>query len=110
MITREMLRLGLERGLVKLIVDPIMESGTVCQIGDNWFYFGGVTAEDMGPYAYKNAISVVDIVNKIFEVLVSFHMDEEFFDEYCYYDTFLSEHLLCKRKHEKSNWPKSELW
>lgn len=92
MITREMLRLGLERGLVKLIVDPNMESGTVCQIGDNWFYFGGTTAEDMGPHEYRNTIPVDEIVNEIFEVLVSFHMDEGFYDEYRYYDAFLTEH------------------
>lgn len=79
MITREMLRLGLERGLVKLIVDPNMESGTVCQIGDNWFYFGGATAEEMGPHEYKNTIPIDDIINEIFEVLVSFHMDEGFY-------------------------------
>lgn len=103
MITREMIRLGLERGLVKLIVDPNMESGTVCQIGDNWFYFGGATAEEMGPYEYKKSIPVEDIVNEIFEVLVSFHMDEGFYDEYRYYDAFLTEHLSCNREHDKGS-------
>lgn len=103
MITREMIRLGLEGGLVKLIVDPNMESGTVCQIGDNWFYFGGATAEEIGPYEYRRCIPTEDIVNEIFETLVSFHVDEGLCDEYRYYDAFLTEHLLCNREHDKGS-------
>ena len=49
MITKEKIKAGLHEGAVRLITDPNMESGTVCQIGELWFYFGGETAEDMTP-------------------------------------------------------------
>lgn len=49
MITKEKISAGLKERLVTLEVDPNMGSGTVCRIGDWWFYFGGETAEEMNP-------------------------------------------------------------
>ena len=37
MITKEKISDGLDIGTVYLAVDPNMESGTVCFIGDLWF-------------------------------------------------------------------------
>lgn len=88
---------------MKLAVDPNAKSGTVCQIGDNWFYFGGATAAELGPEEYKKNVPVEDILNEIYEVLACFRVDECFCDEYDYYDAYLSEHLLCSRKHDKGN-------
>jgi len=45
LITLDIVRAGYEEGHIKLIESPHRD-GIVCQIGDNWFYFGGQTAED----------------------------------------------------------------
>ena len=45
-ITKDMIKRGYEQGLIKLVIEPNMKSEVVCQIGDNWFYFGGITAEE----------------------------------------------------------------
>ena len=49
MITLDMVEESIRNGKIRLVTDPNMERGTVCQIGDFWFYFGGETAEEMGP-------------------------------------------------------------
>lgn len=94
MITKDRVFLGIERGVIKLVVDPNMESGTVCQIGDNWFYFGGLTAEELSPEEYVKNVPKEDIVREIYEVLEDFRKDEgDLSDEYGYYDAVLSEAL-----------------
>lgn len=91
MITEKSIQEGLRKGYIKLIIDPNMESGTVCQIGDNWFYFGGMTAEDMSPEEFSHCIPEGDIVREIYETLDDFPKHEEYQDEYAYYDAFLAE-------------------
>lgn len=92
MITKEQIKIGLDSGVVKLVVDP-MEHGTVCQIGENWFYFGGLTAEEMSPDEYRRDIPQETIVDEIFSVLNDFRERPEFIDEYRYYDAMLSESI-----------------
>lgn len=52
MITEDMVRSGIREHLITFIVDHNMGSGTVCSIGDSWFYFGGQEAEDAAPEEY----------------------------------------------------------
>lgn len=87
-ITREKIKSGLRKGVVRLITDPNMESGTVCQIGELWFYFGGETAEDMTPEEYMKCVPIDDITNEIFDTLDSFKKNC-FEDEYEYYEEAL---------------------
>ena len=56
MITKEKISAGLKERLVTLEVDPNMGSGTVCRIGDWWFYFGGETAEEMNPDKFLKCV------------------------------------------------------
>lgn len=90
MITKHKILSGINEHLVSFVVDPNMEYGTVCQIGDSWFYFGGVTAEEMSPEEYLSNIPIEDIVQEIFDVLDDFRKDEELKDEYDYYDVVLT--------------------
>lgn len=94
MITREMIKAGYEAGLVNLICSP-HDDDVVCAIGNNWFYFGGPTAEEFPSVEeYKNAIPTDDIVSEIFSVLEEDFKDSpEFNDEYLYYESFLRERL-----------------
>ena len=49
MITRELITQGINKGFVRFILDPNLNTGTVCQIGESWFYFGGTDAESEMP-------------------------------------------------------------
>ncbi len=93
MITKNLIRDGIRAKLVQFVVDPNLESGTVCQIGDSWFYFGGLTAEELSPDEYVAEVPEDDIVNEIFEVLDDFRKDKELKDEYDYYEAILI--LVC---------------
>ena len=88
MITKEVIELGFAMGVINLVVDPNMESGTVCQIGDNWFYFGGHTAEDESPEQYIAHVPFEDIVNEVFTTLEAFREDCNS-EEYEYYEALL---------------------
>ena len=92
MITKEMVRDGFRGGHVRLVVDPNMDRGTVCQIGDHWFYFGGEIAEGMKPEEYLRTVPPEDIVSEVFETLDDFRLSgEEYEDEYAYYEDYLIE-------------------
>ena len=83
-ITLEMVAEGYKTGLIKLVDSP-NDDGTVCQIGSNWFYFGGLEAEGVTPKEYKDAVPEEDIVSEIYSVLDDFRKSgEEFLDEYGY--------------------------
>ena len=88
MITKEKIKAGLREGAVRLITDPNMGSGAVCQIGELWFYFGGETAEGMTPEEYMKCVPEDEIADEIFEALESFKTDG-FEDEYEYYEESL---------------------
>lgn len=92
MITKEMVRDGIHDGSIRFVKDPNMERGTVCQIGDDWFYFGGETAEGMQPEEYLRAVPSEDIVSEVYDTLEEFRVSgEEFEDEYDYYEAYLIE-------------------
>lgn len=91
-ITKEQLLDGISHGTVKFIVDPNMGNGTVCQIGENWFYFGGLTAEEEAPEEYLRNSDQDENIRLILDVLDGFSKDcEELRDEYLYYEAILSE-------------------
>lgn len=90
MITKEMITFGIEKQVVKFVIDPNIGSGTVCKIGNCWFYFGGLEAEEMNPDEYISNVPMTNIVNEIFEVLQDFKSDDNFRDEYDYYESVLS--------------------
>lgn len=94
MITKSMIEDGLRDNTIKLIIDPNMRAGTVCQIGDDWFYFGGHTAEELEPDDYRAAVPIDDIVSEIYDVLESFREDSFFEEEYTYYVSVLTENFV----------------
>ena len=70
-----------------------MSVGTVCQIGEHWFYFGGLTADEMTPEEYLQNVPMEDIVSEIYDTLLSLKDADEAGDwtEYLYYEAFLKE-------------------
>lgn len=98
MITAEQIKEGIENGAIEFIEDPNAEYGTVCSIGDSWFYFGGETAEEESPEEYLKHVPIDDIVAEVADVLNEFRLQSETFgDEYTYY-----EHIL-KRARDHMN-------
>ena len=91
MITHQMIVEGYRNGTVKLVDSPNGD-GTVCQIGDNWFYFGGEAAEGVSPEQYKKDVPEDGIIDEIYFTLKVFREDGgEYLDEYMYYECFLNE-------------------
>ena len=92
MITEDMVREGIRNGSVRFVKDPNMEHGTVCQIGDNWFYFGCLKAEELDHDEYVKAMPEADVVGLICNTLDEFRKSGETFeDEYAYYEAYLNE-------------------
>ena len=93
MISIDMLTRGYDDGLVRIIDSPLGD-GAVCSIGENWFYFGGMTAEEYTAAEYIKVVPKAEILREIFSVLEDFRKEAgDFGDEYMYYDSYLSERL-----------------
>lgn len=94
MISKEYLRQAYRKGLVK-ITDSPNGDGAVCAIGNNWFYFGGLTAEENTAASYVKVVPEEDIVKEIYDVLDDFRTNgcEEQSDEYAYYEAYLNEQM-----------------
>lgn len=99
MITEKMIQKGFQKGIVRLIDSP-HDDGVVCSIGNNWFYFGGDTAEGTTLAAYKEIVSEEDIVRHIFETLDDFPNCPELNDEYLYYEAVLDENGITAESSE----------
>lgn len=92
MISAKQIQEGIKNGVVRFIIDPNLGSGTVCSIGDNWFYFGGEAAEVESPKEYLKHTPIEDIVSEVIETLNDFcKHDNTFGDEYKYYESILGE-------------------
>lgn len=91
MISKEMVRDGIHNGSIHFVKDPNMEHGTVCQIGDDWFYFGCLKAEELDPDEYVESMPEDDVVGLVFNTLEEFREDGAFDDEYAYYEAYLTE-------------------
>lgn len=93
MITKNLVAQGLMSDVIRLDIDPKMGSSIVARIGENWFYFGGMTAEEYNDVEqYREDIPFGTIVDEIYDVLHEFQTGghEEFLDEAAYYESVLS--------------------
>ena len=88
MITKEMLSLAWRQGKITLKTNPFRKTGTVAAIGGDWFYFGGITADEMSPEEYRKHVPEKDIIRKIREVLDNFRIQAP--DVYAYCESVLS--------------------
>lgn len=96
-ITKEMVAEGYETGLIRLILSP-NDDGIACKIGDNWFFFGGQTAEEYNRVEdFVAEIPKDTIIDEIFEVLEAFSEENDGLDEYLYYKYYLEENLGKRR-------------
>lgn len=86
-----MIHEGIRRHVVEFIADPHADHGTVCKIGEYWFYFGGTTAEEEDPEEFLANADLDEVAEDICQVLKDFRTEMP--DEYQYYIGYLSEHL-----------------
>lgn len=89
-ITKQMIANGIQDNKVLFVTDPNLDSGTVCKIGDLWFYFGGQEAEEQEPVEYLCNTGLDDVVNEVYDTLKVFESKPEFVDEWNYYYSILS--------------------
>ena len=68
MISKDMIRKGLDNGIVKLIDSP-NDGEPVCQIGDHWFYYAGAEGEGLTSAEYVARVPRESIVEEILSVL-----------------------------------------
>lgn len=90
MITYDLLKKAYEAGVAKLVTDPDLGHGTVCQIGEYWFIFGGLTGESLSPEDYIRNVPEEDILRELMEVLDCFKTDPSLVEEYHYYEKVLN--------------------
>lgn len=91
-ITKKRIAAGLRAGLIRLIDSP-HNDGTVCSIGENWFYFGGNKAAQYSAEEYQKRTKEENIINEIYNVLHDFSKKGlGFEDEHAYYSFYLQEH------------------
>lgn len=102
MITKNMIKKGYNKGIIKLIISPNGD-GIACEIGDNWFYFGGLTAEECPTVEkFKMEVDTKTIIDEIYSVLNDFKdSGEELKDEYLYYEYYLKEKGIKEMKDVK---------
>lgn len=93
MITKNMVRVGIEKDLIRFVPDPNEMTGTVCEIGDEWFYFGDTDAEKKSPEEFLAETETVDIVGSVFQTLNDMREMEDFSDEYAYYESVIRDGL-----------------
>ena len=97
MITKERIKNGLEAGFIKIVDGDMARCGTigtVCQIGNNQFYFGGTAADENTPEDYLKNTPIENIIDEIYETLEDFKNNEDFIDEYLYYHFYLQDREL----------------
>lgn len=92
MVTEEMIRKGLDTGIVKLIDSP-NDGEPACQIGDHWFYYAGVEGEGLTSAEYVEQVPMESVVKEIMSALDGIR-DELDAAEYAYYESILSEARL----------------
>ncbi len=88
-ITLQDVEHGYKNGTVKLIDSPYGD-GTVCKIGEHWFYFGGAAAGACSVEEFKKYICEDWIIRQVFEALEDMRYDPTFEDEYAYYQSILA--------------------
>lgn len=91
MITKGQIKTGIQENAVRFIIDPNMGHGTVCEIGEHWFYFGGKTAEEENPSEFLQSADPDEVIDSIVEALEGIRDDLDGGDEYRYYEAVLKE-------------------
>ena len=90
-ITTADVRHGIKAGVIRFITSPNDGIGTVCAIGDYWFYFGGYTAEEIEPEDYLDTVGIFDTAREIKDALEGIKL--VYLDEYNYYCACINEAL-----------------
>lgn len=89
-ITRNMVKIGYDNGLICLDWDSNFYYSTVCWIGGFWFYFDGERADDVSPEEYKKLVPKSEIIDLIYDALEELRFDD-YEDEYLYYYYYLKD-------------------
>ena len=90
MITPEMIRAGLDAGVVKLITSP-NDNEPACRIGERWFYYATEVASGMTSEQYLSTADMEDVIRRIVDALNDIRKYLGDSAEYLYYEALLRE-------------------
>lgn len=94
MITRKMLKQAYEADIVELINSPNGD-GTVCRIGEDWFYFDSDHGGNYLAADYEKEFDTEFTLAKIYERLEEMRENPDLFsNEYDYCESYIREHLI----------------
>lgn len=93
MITKELITEGVKEGIIRFVPDPNTCIGTVCQIGEHWFYLSDLTAAEQSPDEYLASMTSEGLTDEVHETLCCFMDPDELSDEYAYYEAYLKERV-----------------
>lgn len=98
MLNLEQVEKAIEKGIITFITDPNMNEGTVCSIGEYWFYCWTTTSmneffTDHSPKEIISTIPTTFLALLVFVVLEEFRNTPDFVDEYNYYNSYIIEQL-----------------
>lgn len=97
-LTIEQIRRAINMGLIKFVVDPNLESGTVCSIGEYWFYFGGEAAEQEFPDTFLANADMDEVARDISESIDALKQISP--DEHQYYISYVLEGLASPKEYD----------
>ena len=92
MITEDMIRRGVAKGVVSIIDSPL-DDGAVCQIGDHWFYCFNFCdeSEEMSAAQMRAEYTEEELAHEIWSALERLKHEVMFDVELDYYETVLKE-------------------
>lgn len=91
-ITKEMIETGYNRGVVRLIMNPVYR-GVACQIGTEWFYLKSEIGEKAKSVEeYTAAVSNEKIIDEIYKSLDEHPGRWDSDGKYTYWKTYLRKH------------------
>jgi hypothetical protein len=100
MITKKTIKAGLKNNLITLENEYAGCIGLCCRIGASAFYFGSPETDLLTAEEYRQAHTLDEIVNEIYEVIHNEKTaDENGLDEWeqPYYEEYLKDNLLRKQ-------------
>lgn len=103
MITKNMVRVGIKENLIRFVSNPDSVTGTVCEIGDEWFYFGNAETEKKTPTEYLAGTTSDEIVVDVFQTLNDMREQEALSDDYAYYESVIRDGLHKRPPTQKEN-------
>lgn len=93
MISKEMVRKGIESGVIQFAANPALGPGITCIIGTGYLYIGGKYADGKSPEEFLRNAGVDKVVDDVYSILEKILLTHDFKGEYDYHEKYLRENV-----------------